>query len=45
MEYVSERYEQRLRDLAELLVQPIGDAALQDTIEFEQLTLLEADEQ
>lgn len=35
MKYVSEKYEKQLDNLAELLRRPIGDAALQDTIEFE----------
>lgn len=41
MEYVSEKYEQQLHDLAESLVRPAGAVALQDTVEFEQLSLLE----
>lgn len=35
MKYVSEKYEQQLSDLAEHLVRPVGDVALQDTVEFE----------
>lgn len=41
MKYVSEKYEQQLSDLAEHLMRPIGDAALQDTIEFEPVRLPE----
>lgn len=41
MKYVSEKYQKTLDDLAEKLVvkRGLGDAALQDTIEFEPVVL------
>lgn len=39
MRFVTEKYEQRLHNLAEMLRRPVGDAALGDTVEFEPVVI------
>lgn len=39
MKYVSKEYQETLDNLATLLMRPIGDAALQDTVEFDAVIL------
>jgi hypothetical protein len=39
MRFVSPSYERQLQDLAEHLMRPIGDRALQDTVDFEPVSI------